>query len=308
MSKKERWGSDKKYPRNWIEYNEELVVRGEFLLDLDWVKTWNEELAQMNYKKAGRKYEFPNSLINLQGVWHQWVDLRGIEGITRKIAETNLIPKFNDYTTIGRRINKINVNFVLPRQGKVSVSTDGSGMKMNNAGEYRQTKYGRGRKKFLKVTITADPNDKTIYDLDVSVEGEGDSEPKVAEKHIQKLIDNGVEIDKFYGDGAFDTKSLFNLTYKHKIEPIIKIRENASTKARGSIPRKKEVVMYKEKGYKEWSREKGYGMRWPGTEGIFSAVKRKFGEKTRSKSIDTMCKEVRRRFWAYEIMKNYAKV
>ena len=41
---------------------------------------------------------------------------------------------------------------------------------------------------------------------------------------------------------------------------------------------------YREKGYKQWAEEKHYGMRWPGTEGIFSATKRKFGENCVSRS------------------------
>lgn len=295
------------YLRNWSQYNEELVVRGEFLLDLDWVKSWEQELAQMNYKKRGRQYEFPHSLIKLQSVWHQWVDLRGIEGITRKIAEQGLIPKSNDYTTTSRRMNRLNVELQLPSCGTISVSTDGSGMKMNNAGEYRESKYGHGKKKYIKVTITANPFDKTLYDVDVYVDRESPSEPEIAEKHIKKLIDHGMIIEKFYGDGAFDKKTLFNLLDKHTIEPIIKIRKNATIKTRGSRLRKKEVIAYKLKGYELWAKEKGYGMRWPGTEGIFSAVKRKFGEKTRSRNVENMCKEIKRRFWTYETMKNYAK-
>lgn len=66
MVKQERWGPNKKYLRDWIDYNEELVVRGEFLLDLDWVESWVAELEQMNYKKQGRQYEFPDSMIKLQ--------------------------------------------------------------------------------------------------------------------------------------------------------------------------------------------------------------------------------------------------
>ena len=36
--KGKRWGKKREDKRDWKKYNEELVVRGEFLLDLDWVK------------------------------------------------------------------------------------------------------------------------------------------------------------------------------------------------------------------------------------------------------------------------------
>jgi len=89
---KGRWGRKFIDKRNWREYNEKLVVRGEFLLDTKWVGSWDNELAEMNKGKCGKPYAFPESLITLQGVWHQWIDYRGIEGITRKMAEHGIVP------------------------------------------------------------------------------------------------------------------------------------------------------------------------------------------------------------------------
>ncbi len=59
--------------------------------------------------------------------------------------------------------------------------------------------------------------------------------------------------------------------------------------------------------FAKWAREREYGLRWNGTEGIFSAVKRKFGEKTRSHKIENALSEVKRKFWAYDTMKAYAE-
>jgi hypothetical protein len=44
-----------------------------------------------------------------------------------------------------------------------------------------------------------------------------------------------------------------------------------------------------------------------GTEGIFSAVKRIFGEKLRSRSVEGMCLEAKRRFQIRQKMKTYAE-
>ena len=62
---------------------------------------------------------------------------------------------------------------------------------------------------------------------------------------------------------------------------------------------------YKNMGYERWERENNYGMRWPGTEGIFSAVKRKFGENTLSRSEDGLLAEGYQRFWVYDEMREY---
>ncbi len=36
-----RWGNPHKDERNWVEYNEELVIRETFFFDLDFVDQWN---------------------------------------------------------------------------------------------------------------------------------------------------------------------------------------------------------------------------------------------------------------------------
>lgn len=62
---------------------------------------------------------------------------------------------------------------------------------------------------------------------------------------------------------------------KKGLDPLIKVRKNASFKCGGSIPRKFAVV--KQLGNPNWKREKGYGYRWMAESG-FSSIKRVFGE------------------------------
>ena len=117
------------------------------------------------------------------------------------------------------------------------------------------------------------------------MEGTGLSEPEIAGKRMKDTILHGVNVREFYGDGAFDTNDLFDLTHSIGARPVIKIRKNASTDHyKGSKYLRKTIREYKEKGYKTWAEENSYGMRWSGTEGIFSAVTRKFGENCVSRS------------------------
>ena len=305
--KGERWGKKREDKRDWKEVNEELVVRGEFLLDFEWVRSWNKELEEMNRGKRGAPYEFPNSLIEQQAVWNQWVGVRQVEGITRQLVAVAKLPEFNDYTTINRRVKKIEPCFELPKHGFCSASTDGSGFKMHYAGEYRKMKYGGKKRRWIKVVITANPLTKDLLDLDVSIEGEGDSEPEIAMQHLNLLYSFGIDVDKFWGDGAFDVIDLFNLLEEHGTESAIPPRDDASKNANGSMRRVREVFEYQTKTWSEWTRDKQYGKRWLGTEGIFSAVKGIFGEDTRAKTVETACLEAGRKFWAYERMKKYAQ-
>lgn len=305
--KGERWGKKREDKRDWKRVNEELVVRGEFLLDFEWIQSWDDELAGMNKGKRGRPYEFPESLIMQQAVWNQWVGVRQVEGITRRLVQVARLPEFNDYSTINRRVARIEPCFELPKRGFCSASTDGTGMKMHHAGEYRKIKYGGKQRKWIKVVITANPLTKDLLDLEVNIEGEGDSESEIAEQHMTNLRSFGIEIDKFWGDGSFDTIDLFNFLEKNDIESAIPPRDNASEKAHGSMRRAREVAEYQLLSWADWAREKQYGKRWLGTEGIISAVKGVFGEHTRAKTPETACLEAGRKFWAYEHMRKYAQ-
>ena len=56
-----------------------------------------------------------------------------------------------------------------------------------------------------------------------------------------------------------------------------------------------------------WSEDNDYGIRWPGTEEIFSAVKRKFGENCVSRYPEGLEAEGYQRIWVYNYMNQRAK-
>lgn len=295
--------------RNWKEYNEQLVIRGEFYLDFEFVSNWNKELEEMNKGKRGGQYKYPDSFIKWEAVWKQWIDYRGLEGIARSLAKFGFIPNYNDYSTIWHRVHSMVPEIRLPTEKEIfEVASDGSGLKTSNAGEYRIYKYGKRskKKKHLVVVITADIKHRKLLNVDVHVEGEGKSESRIAEKHLKKLKKKGVKVKKFYGDGAFDTNKFFDCLEESKIESAVKIRKNATTDyCRGSRRRRQEIREYRTLGYEQWASEKQYGMRWVATEGIFSAVKRRFGENIVSRNRSSMRAEAIQRFWSYDLLKEY---
>jgi len=300
------------------------VVRGEFYLDFDFVDKWDEELKQMNDGKVGKPFVFPDSFIKLQAIWHQLVDYRGLEGIARKLSKFGLIPEYDDYTTIWHRVHKMKPEIELPDYDDLEPGSDGSGLKSNNAGQYRIFKYGeRKRKKYLVVVITADVRRKKLLDVEAHMEGEGPDEPKIGMKHLRKLVKKGKKIKKYYGDGKFDTNDTFNELEKFGAEPLIPVDINASPS--GSDPPRRKVVRAqfrlpegpgrrkfhdtkerRKKMQKKWRKRVKHGLRWPGNEGIFSSVKRKFGENTVSRKKENLIVEAIQRFWAYDVICSYA--
>ena len=219
------------------------------------------------------------------------------------LVDPGIIPYYGDNTTVWNRIHDMKPVLNISGLEYAEIGTDGTGMKTNNAGPYRTTKYEDPdvkRRKHLVVIITADVKTKRIMGIESHVEGTGPSEPETAQKHIMEAVMNGVKVTEFYGDRGFDTNDMLTLMHQINARPVIRIRKNAPTDhSRGSKYRRKAVREYWEKGYRPWSEENNHGMRWPGTEGIFSAMKRKFGENCVSRSVKGLEAEGYQSIWIY---------
>jgi hypothetical protein len=309
-----RWGKPYHDHRNWPEYNESLVLRGEFYLDLSPFRDWEKEREAMNWHKRGGQFLFPESFVRWLVIWKQLVDYRGLEGVTRQLAQFGLIPLAPDYSTIWHRIHALRPPLRMPDYRDLELGSDGTGLKTSNAGEYRIFRYGdpdARQKKHLVVVITADVRHKKLLGIEVHIEGKGHSEPRMAASHVREVVQKGYRVRKFYGDGAFDTAEMFDTLHRTGTEPVIKIRKNAQSYYRhspgGSKYRRREVKAYRKQGYRAWAEQKHYGLRWPGTEGIFSAMKRKYGESVVSRSPRGLVAEGYQRAWAYDELKGYGE-
>ena len=306
MAQNKRWGKKFVDKRDHKEYQAEVLRKYEIYFDLEFVDSWDDELTGMNEGKRGAQYQFPNSMIAWQSLFVEKFSTRGAETITRKLEDFNLLPKCNDHATIHRRVLELDLKFVIPKGIKIHEGTDGSGFKMTNGGEYFQDKYGKARRKFARVIITATKDD--ILDVDVVVNEKGSlSEPRAAKKHIAGIIEKGGVVEKSYNDGAFNVKDFFNFLEQNDIASAIRNRSNASTKARGSMRRKKEVLEFKKLGYKKWAKEKEYGERWPMTEGHFSGIKRGYGDGARAKKRENILVELKRKVWIYDRVRKYGR-
>ncbi len=75
----------------------------------------------------------------------------------------------------------------------------------------------------------------------------------------------------------------FNYLAGNDIEPVIKTRKDASTKAKGSPSRAKMLREVRRLGYEGCRDKYRYGDRWM-VETFFSGVKREFGETVKNKN------------------------
>ena len=293
MKRKKKKYIDK---RDWKRYNEELVMRGYFYVNPSFLLTWEDEIKKMNAGKVGNPYLYPESMIEFLGSLHcKSFDYRALEGLMIGLSEMNYDFPIIDYSTICRRVNDLDVSFPINNDSIVFddiAGSDATGIKVSNRGEWMRQKW-KVQRGWIKVTMLANKKGRII---DVIVGTETMKENSAFRKMLKIHHES---IGTAYGDGTYDTKANFELCRQLKINPIFKIRENASNNANGSMFRKEFVDEYKALGYKKWSKKNKYGNRWLCTEVVFSAVKRIEGEYVRATKKENMLHEAKMKFWAY---------
>lgn len=290
----------KKYVDNriWKVENEKYYKRGEFYINPTFIDAWREEIKDMNVGKVGQPFVYPNSMIEFGGILHEkGFSYRDLKGSLRALSDRlGPFPVISD-SQLCRRVNNLNLKFDHNCKDKVIVGIDGTGKKVTNRGEWIRHKW-KIRRGWVKVVIMGTLGGKT---LDIRVGNENLDERKAARGMIRK---NRKKIKKAIMDGFHDCEDTFDLCDELGIEPVIKLRKNASES--GLSPRAEEIRLYKEIGYKKWAKKKGYGFRWPSSEGIFSSVKTIFGENLRAKRKRNLYKEAKRKYWAYNKLLNIA--
>jgi hypothetical protein len=94
----------------WSIYNQSLVRRGKIILGFDVINNWDIKLKEMNKDKIGEPFHYPNTFLLLLGYAKAYFHLpyRQTEGIAQGHAKGK-IPSIPDYTTINRRINRLDI-------------------------------------------------------------------------------------------------------------------------------------------------------------------------------------------------------
>jgi len=285
--------------RDWRRINEGLVRRGEILLDLRILDRWDSELERMNAGKEGGRYVYPDIFAKLLGYMHLLFHLpyRQTEGFLKALRRFDSRIQVPDYSTIDRRVNRLNVKLDEESYGDdVVLAVDASGIKVSNRGDWIRRKW-KVRRGYLKIHIAVDVKRKRILALEVTDEKVGDG------RMLQPLVEEAskkAKVRETLGDGAYDTKNNFRYLDGKGIEPVIKVRRNASSRAGGCMPRKLVAQEYL-RDPKAWKRKHGYGYRWM-AESAFSSLKRTFGEYVSAKSMRNMAQEMMIKASLYNVL------
>ena len=157
-----------------------------------------QSLKEMNKDKVGEPFHYPDAFLLLLGYAKVYFHLpfRQTEGIAQGHAHGK-VPSIPDYTTINRRINKLNIKVedaVTKESTKdeyIVIAVDSTGIKVTNRGQWMEDKWHlKNKKGYLKIHIAVNIKTKNILSIKVTDEHVHDS------KVLPKLVNDIIKLDK----------------------------------------------------------------------------------------------------------------
>jgi hypothetical protein len=211
------------------------------------------------------------------------------------------LPSIPDYTTISRRINRLDIKIRDTTDSKnmqfedeyLVIAIDSTGIKVTNRGQWMREKWNVNNKNkgYLKIHIAVDVKTKKILSMKVTDEHVHDS------KALPELVDNIIKSDgmtttgKLFADAAYEGNDIFRYLSDNGILPCIKVRKNAKVRwKKGNFLRNLSVLAQRN-DLQEWKDSVSYGQRWI-VETVFSCIKRMFGEYVYSVRLKNMIQEM----------------
>jgi hypothetical protein len=295
--------------RNWPEYNQNLIKRGEIYLDEEVLKNTEKELRKMNKRKEGHPYQYPNSFIKILGIIKVKFRLpyRMTIGLVNSLARFLMSEKeIPDYTILFRRMNKLSPDLFETTGDLTSplfISIDGSGLRADHGGSWIQKRFGKKKKRYLKIIFAIDIKSKKIIELSVTTDKTHENKRF---RGIIRRASRKHKIDKTAADPGFDDFRNYELLHQKRIKPAIKPRNNSNpdswslTKNKRKIHRLKQVLLYQKYSYETWKKKTGYNYRTLSESG-FSSFKANYGEGVYSKKFKYAKQEISWKAYAFNL-------
>ena len=194
------------------------------------INNWDTELKEMNQGKIGEPFHYPNTFLLLLGyakVYFHLTYRQTEEGITQAHAKRK-VPSIPDYTTINRRINRLNIKIENTtddskefKDAYIIIAIDSTGIKVTNRGQWMQDKWKIKKKGYLKIHIAVNVKTKKILSIKVTDEHVHDS------KALPGLVDDAIKSDnitttigKLFADGAYEGNDIFRYLGDNGIQPF----------------------------------------------------------------------------------------
>lgn len=284
--------------RNWREYNESLVRRGDITLwfDEDALASWehaNEEV------KRGRPFTYSDTAIECLLTLRELFRLpyRQTEGLGRALVQLlDVKVPIPSFTLLAKRGAKLQISLaVSPSRGPIDLVVDSTGLKVVGEGEWRSAAYQTCRRKtWRKLHLSINAETQEIVAEVLTARGQVDADAVPA---LLSQVDEPV--GKLYGDGAYDRWKVHELLAEAGISPVIPPQRGASIKQHGNskakpLARDEALRRIRRKGRSGWKKEIGYHRRSL-VETSMYRLKQAFGNRLKNKAFATQQVEARLR-------------
>lgn len=273
--------------RNWRNYNKQLIQRGSltFLIEPNLLRN----LGVKKTSRKGRPLQFSDAVIEILAFVkvHYKLAYRSLQGFASFFL-SKFLPdhKTPSYSLICKRIKDLGKRLpVFPSIRGAVIILDSSGMKVYGEGEWKVKIHGRGRpRKWVKVHLAIDADTQQIVAESVTESTVADS------KMVTSLLSQMKKRpSRVLADGAYDKQEAREAIKAGKADPIIPPPRNAKYAFKND-ERDRAVLEILGLGGDErarslWGKLTGYNMRVL-VESAFSSIKRLFGERFFSKTIE----------------------
>jgi hypothetical protein len=284
---------------NWPEYDRALVQRGSLTIWFD------EEFLRERWRPAptgrrGAPFQYSDSaiqaLLTLKAVFD--LPYRMVEGLAGSIVRLmGLALPIPDHTLLSRRAQTLTVQ--IPRRqraGPMHVVVDSTGLKIYGEGEWKVRWHGAGKRRtWRKVHLAFDAEVKDVLAVEVTTEAWTDGE--VFQGLLDQIEGDIAQVD---GDGAYDTRGVYNAALERDATVAVPPRENA-VPWEADHPRTQALATIAEQGLPAWKQAVGYHRRSLAENGIYR-FKQRFGERLASRLFETQVTEVHVRVAALNVM------
>jgi hypothetical protein len=215
---------------NWSEYNNSLISRGNLSIYISEAISNKAFLKPQKNHKVGHPIDYSDDIILLVLTIRELfrLPLRQAIGFSQYILRTSgLNWKLPDYSTLSRRMSKLNIDFCSEFHGKnVVFLVDSSGFKVFGEGEWKVRKHGIGcRRTWRETHIAIDWTTRNIIGLINAKSGVHDNTQFLP---LLKQVQEKHQIKTVIGDGAYDAKDNYLIAKKLGLEFIVPPSKNAT--------------------------------------------------------------------------------
>lgn len=261
---KQKKGKKTKYRvRNWHDYNEALKRRGSLIV---WIE--EEALKEWKAKPTGTRGAQPlysdlaiTSTLKIGKVYGQ--KLRQTEGLVASFFGLLCLDlKVPDYSTLSRRGGTVTVTLPKDEKEGITMIIDSTGLKVYGEGEWKVRKHGYSKHRTWRKFHVGVTPDGEIRAVELTGNETGDNETVPA-----LFAQEESTIDAFAGDGAYDTRDVYDLCRERKVARfLIPPQKNAKIWQHGNSsgpphPRDENLRAIRSTSRERWKDDVGYHVR-----------------------------------------------